>query len=375
MNVQAFLRWAETAKAGERSKAATALAKAFLRLRPGSEEQSSVLVAMTYLLDDSSPRVRLSLAEGLAGSPDAPRRLIVALAADQPEIACTVIAHSPVLTDADLVDLVGRGDSVLRGIIASRIGLSRAVAAALAEIGDDAEIVLLLENETAQLSRVSLRRIAERYGRVALVRNLLLDREDLPLDARHILVEQVSLALSQSGLVRTALPQRRIELATREAEEAAMVAIAGVVSPEDVGMLAEHLRVSGRLTPAFLIQALCSGKVDFFAAAVVVLSGLSERRVRPILATGRAAAVRALFEACGLSRPLATVFVEAVLLWRQAAAGLPIRTISSQLMERFSQTGSLDLSVVEILEVVEKLDQAETRNLARALAKEASLAA
>lgn len=375
MNVEAFLRWAETAKAGERSKAAAALAKAFLRLRPGSEEQSSVLLAMTYLLDDSSPRVRLSLAEGLAGSLNAPRRLIVALAEDQPEIACTVITRSPVLTDADLVDLVGRGDSVIRAVVASRIGLSRAVAAAVAEIGDEAELVILLENRTAQLTRVSLRRIAERYGRVALVRNLLLDREDLPLDARQILVEQVSLALSQSGLVRTALPQRRIELATREAEEAAMVAIAGVVSPEEVGLLAEHFRVSGRLTPAFLLQALCSGKVDFFAGTVVVLSGLSERRVRPILATGRAAAVRALFEACGLTRQLATVFVQAVLLWRQAAAGLPIRSISSQLIERFSEIGSIDPDVREILEVVEKLDQAEARNVARALAKDASLAA
>jgi uncharacterized protein (DUF2336 family) len=373
--VQAFLRWAETAKAGERSKAATALAQAFLRLPSGSEEQRSALLGMTYLLDDPSPRVRLALAEGLSDAAHAPRAVVVALAEDQPEIACTVIARSPVLSESDLVDLAGRGDEVIRGIVASRPALPQGAAAALAEIGDEGEIVLLLENPTAQVTRFSLRRIAERLGSVATIRHLLLDREDLPADARQLLVQHVSTALAGSLLVRTALSPRRIDWMTREAEEAAAVAIAGIVGPDDILSLAEHLRATGRLTPAFLIQALCSGKVDFFAGAMVVLSGLDDRRVRPILATGRGHAVRALFEACGLSRPLALVFVEAVLLWRQAAAGRSATSISRQLLETFSLVQVEDPSVIEMLGMIEKLERSETRTNARAFAIDASLAA
>ena len=375
MIVQAFLRWAETAKAGERSKAATALAQAFLRLPAGSEEQRSALLGMTYLLDDPSPRVRLALAEGLADAAHAPRAVVVALAEDQPEIACTVIARSPVLSESDLVDLAGRGDEVIRGIVASRPCLPQGAAAALAEIGDEGEIILLLENPTALVTRFSLRRIAERLGSVAAIRHLLLDRDDLPADARQLLVQHVSTALAGSLLVRTALSPRRIDWMTREAEEAAAVAIAGIVGLQDIPSLAEHLRVSGRLTPAFLIQALCSGKVDFFAGAVVVLSGLDERRVRPILATGRGHAVRALFEACGLSRPLALVFVQAVLLWRQAAAGRSVTSISRQLLETFSRVQVEDASVIEMLSMIEKLERSETRTNARAFAIDASLAA
>ncbi len=375
MIVQAFLRWAETAKAGERSKAATALAQAFLRLPAGSEEQRSALLGMTYLLDDPSPRVRLALAEGLADAAHAPRAVVVALAEDQPEIACTVIARSPVLSESDLVDLAGRGDEVIRGIVASRPALPQGAAAALAEIGDEGEIILLLENPTALVTRFSLRRIAERLGSVAAIRHLLLDRDDLPADARQLLVEHVSTALAGSLLVRTALSPRRIDWMTREAEEAAAVAIAGIVGLQDIPSLAEHLRVSGRLTPAFLIQALCTGKVDFFAGAVVVLSQLDERRVRPILATGRGHAVRALFEACGLSRPLALVFVQAVLLWRQAAAGRSVTSISRQLLETFSRVQVEDASVIEMLSMIEKLERSETRTNARAFAIDASLAA
>lgn len=375
MIVEAFLRWAETAKSGERAKAATALAYAFLRLRAGSEEQRSALLAMTYLLDDPSPRVRLALAEGLADAPNAPRAVVAALAEDQPEIACTVIARSPVLHEADLVDLAGRGDGLVRGMIASRSDLSRGLAAALAEIGDETEIILLLENARARLTRFSLRRIAERLGATARIRDLLLDREDLPADARQLLVEHISAALGNSLLVRTALSERRIDWMKREAEEAAAIAIAGIVPQDEIISLAEHLRVGGRLTPAFLIQALCSGKVDFFAGAVVVLSGLTEPRVRPILATGRAHAVRALFEACGLTRDLAIVFVEAVLLWRQAAAGRQMASISSQLLAKFADHERDSGAVGEMLGMIDKLHRSEVRTNARAYASGVSLAA
>src|SRR3546814_3581364 len=48
------------------------------------------------------------------------------------------------------------------------------------------------------------------------------------------------------------------------------------MSREEIPALIEHMRSAGRLTPALLIQALCSGKVDFFAAAMV---RSEERRV------------------------------------------------------------------------------------------------
>ena len=46
---------------------------------------------MTVLLDDSSPDVRFALADALASSPEAPRHVLLSLAADQPDIAELVL--------------------------------------------------------------------------------------------------------------------------------------------------------------------------------------------------------------------------------------------------------------------------------------------
>ncbi|WP_105382297.1 DUF2336 domain-containing protein [Neorhizobium alkalisoli] len=375
MIVQAFLRWAETAKAADRAKAANALGRAYLRSTLAQEHHRAAALAMTHLLDDPSPLVRLALAEALADSIEAPRAIMLSLAEDQPEIACTVIARSPVLAEGDLVDLIGRGDSLTRGMIAARRALSRGAAAAIAEIGSENEVTILLENETASVTRISLRRIAERFGHHSDIRNLLLDRDGLPADARHMLVNQISAALANSGLMRAVLGPARIDQVTREAGEVAAVTIAGFVPTEEIPGLVEHLRAAACLTPAFLIHALCSGKVDFFAGAMVALSGLEDRRVRAILATGRMHAVRALFEASGLQRDIAVVFVEAVLLWRDAAATGAPNSISALLLNKFQRVDMLLSPVAELLGMIEKLHHLEMRLDARSYASEIALAA
>ncbi|WP_105374255.1 DUF2336 domain-containing protein [Neorhizobium huautlense] len=375
MIVQAFLRWAETARAADRAKAASALGRAYLRSALTPEHRRAAAFALTHLLDDPSPLVRLALAEALADAVEAPRAIILSLAEDQPEIACTVIARSPVLAEGDLVDLIGRGDSLTRGMIAARRTLSRGAAAAIAEIGSENEVTILLENETASVTRISLRRIAERFGHCSEIRNLLLDREGLPADARHMLVNQISTALANSGLMRAVLTPARISQVTREAGEAAAVTIAGFVGVLEIPGLVEHLRAAACLTPAFLIHTLCSGKVDFFAGAIVALSGLDDRRVRAILATGRMHAVRALFESCGLQRDIAVVFVEAVFLWRDAAATGAAESISAQLLKRFQRAEMQISPVTELLSMIEKLHHLEIRLNARSYASEVALAA
>jgi len=332
-------------------------------------------MAMTYLLDDPSPKVRLALAETLISSKDAPRAIIMSLAEDQPEIACTVIACSPVLRDADLVELAGRGDSLTRSLVAARPCLGYSAAAAVAEVGDGAEIILLLENETASISRISLRRMAERFGHLADVRQLLLERGNLPADARHMLVAHVATALADSDLVTRTIGAKRVDIVTREASDEAVVAIAGSISQDEIPALVEHLKTSGRLTPALLIHVLCSGKVDFFASAMVSLVTLEERRVRAILATGRIHAVRALFEAAGIGRDIVAVFVEAVFLWRRAAADGGLDTCYLALLKHFEASRGDGGSIGQLLDMVDLLHRGEMRRNARSYAADVSLVA
>ena len=321
-------------------------------------------MAMIFLLDDPAPKVRLALAEAMAECEDAPRAVILPLAEDQPEIAAHIILSPFLLTDADLVDLAAKGGDTTRMLIAHRTYVSRPVSAALAEVGDVADVLALLENEGAVISRRSLTRIASRLGDEAEIRALLLDREDLPSDARHALVEKIGTALAGFGLIQAAVGTNRVERITREACDVATIGLVGEVVSTEMPALVEHLRLTGRLTPVFLMHALCTGRAEFFAAAITNLSGQEERRVRSILGDGREAAVRALYETTGLGVDISALFTEATMLWRREAKGADsLLSVSELLLARARSKGNAACQAM--LELVERLAIAEQRQTAR----------
>src|SRR5262249_61547423 len=94
MIVRHFLDWVRTSPAGKRAEATAALARAYL-YSDLSADAAAAEGAMLILLDDPSPLVRRALADALAASPSAPPPVVLALAADQPQIAAPVLALSP----------------------------------------------------------------------------------------------------------------------------------------------------------------------------------------------------------------------------------------------------------------------------------------
>jgi uncharacterized protein (DUF2336 family) len=121
--VRRFLVWAQQAGAGARAEAVSALARAFLHSNLDKRSRAEAAAAMTALIDDPSPEVRCALAQAVSGARDAPRHLVVALANDEARVAAPVLARSPLLTDAELVDCVATGDVVAQCAIARRPGL------------------------------------------------------------------------------------------------------------------------------------------------------------------------------------------------------------------------------------------------------------
>lgn len=379
MIIKSFLKWSETAKTADRCRATIALTRAFAHGQMNLEERQAAEAALALLLEDPSPKVRLALAEGLASVDHAPRSVILALAADQIEVAARVIALSPVLTDNDLIDIVANGRSSLAQIVAVRRCLSVSVAAALAEIGSAQAVADMLDNPALSIARVSIRRLAERFGDNADIRGRLFERSDLPCDVRQGLVERLGAALAGSDFVRSAIGGSRGRKIAEDACMNATLRMTESVTGDDIPALVEHLRISGRLTPAFLMHALCAGNVDFFAGAVVSLSGMSDSRVRGILVDGREAAMRALYRSVGLGAELAPVFVTATLLWRAAArdqAAIDTGRVTVELMRRHSDDADRHSAVSDLLRLVESLHlnwrRQVSRDYAHSLAAEAA---
>lgn len=376
MIIQALIKWSQTAKSADRARAALVLAQSFCEGSLNAEEELAAEAAMAMLAEDASPKVRLALAEGLASASNAPRTIVLALANDQIEVAGQIISLSPVLDDFDLIDLVAGGRPALQQFVAFRQPLSAPVCAAIAEVGAAAAVLDLLDNPSAAIARISLRRIAERFGDHNDIRGQLFERCDLPCDVRQSLVEKLGAAFAGFGFVRETIGGERVRMVTEEACIAATLNLAEAAALDELPALVEHLRVSKRLTPAFLIHALCMGNVDFFAAAIVSLTGMKDSRVRGILIDGREAAIRALHRAVGLSGDVAGVFVSATLLWRDAARGrrpADPGVVTADLIRLHSAEANSSPVIADLLRMVEALHLNWRRRASRSYA--AALAA
>src|ERR1700738_4413946 len=109
MIVRQFISWIRTAPAGERAEATRSLARGWVIFRLSEEDRPAPEGALLMLLDAASPLVRQAMAEVFARSADAPAAIVQALSLDQASVALPVLEHSPLLIDADLVDILASG--------------------------------------------------------------------------------------------------------------------------------------------------------------------------------------------------------------------------------------------------------------------------
>ncbi len=313
MIVRRFLLWARTANAQARADGAAALAGAYLRSGMGDEDRREAETALISLIDDPSPLVRRAIAEETATSPYAPRNLVLGLIADQSDVAALMLAHSPVLSEADLVDAAAIGDGLAQRAIAQRAHLPASVAAALAEVGVEEALVALVRNPSADIPDFSLERMVERTSGSGALREALLSRDDLPASLRQTIAAHVSDALTSfvthCGWLS---PERGARLA-REATERVAVSLAAGGEDSDAPAIVEVLRAQARLTPGLMLRSLLSGEPALAEAAFVSLSELPATRVAALLRDRRGSGLKALYRKAGLPDAVQPAFTAAIM--------------------------------------------------------------
>ena len=316
MIVRQFLQWVRNAPPGERAEATSALARAYLYSDLSTDDLAAAEGAMIMLLDDPSPLVRRALADVFASAQKAPQVVVQALAADQPDVALPLLSRSPLLLDDDLVDLIATGQPATQTAIAGRPLLSRALAAAIAEVGAAEACLALLENADAEIALFSIDRIVERFGHLAPIREDLLARDDLPMATRQALLSKLSQTLAGFVAARQWLGPEHAEYAAREACERATVALAAETPYEEVAELMRHLRESGQLTAGMILRGLLSGNVVLFEEALAELSGLPLDRVTSYIQDKNISGFRALYRKAGLPDAAYPAFREAIAAMR-----------------------------------------------------------
>ena len=300
MIVRQFISWIKTAPAGERAEATRSLARAWLISDLGEDDRAAAEGALLMQLDDASPLVRQAMAEVFARSGEAPAAIIRALSLDQPSVAVPILEHSPLLIDADLVDIVATGNCETQCAIARRIHLPASVCAAIAEVGTAEAALELIENAYAELAPFSWDRIVARHGHLAAIRESMLVLEDLPAATRLALVAKLSETLAQFVVARNWLSADRAGRVASEARDRSTVNIAAVSRGDDMCGLVQHLRATSQLTAGLILRALLSGNLELFEAALAELSDLPRSRVSALLHDRGGASLHALLRRAGL---------------------------------------------------------------------------
>ncbi|MGC2813466.1 MAG: DUF2336 domain-containing protein [Bradyrhizobium sp.] len=312
MIVRQFISWIRTAPTGERAEATRALARAWLISDLSEDDRIAAEGALLMLLDDASPLVRQAMAEVFARSTDAPAAIVQALSVDQPSVALPILEHSPLLIDADLVDIVATGNCEMQCAIARRVNLPVSVSAAIAEVGTPSAALELIENAYAELAPFSWDRIVERHGHLAAIRESMLVLEDLPAATRLALVAKLSDTLAQFVAARNWLSADRAVRIAGEALDRSTVNIAARSRGDDIGGLVRHLRTTGQLTAGLILRALLSGNLELFDHALAQLSELPLARVAALLHDRGGASLNALLSRAGLPESTFAAFRSAL---------------------------------------------------------------
>ncbi|GJD80561.1 DUF2336 domain-containing protein [Methylobacterium gregans] len=378
MIIRQFLASTQHTSAGHRAEAASALARAFLYGNLAPEAAWEAKTAILALLDDPAPIVRRALAEACAASARAPRPLIVALASDQTEVACLVLARSPVLTDADLVDAAAMGCEAVRTAIAGRHHLSHAVAGALAEIAGPDTLAVLARNPTARITTGRMLRMVERHGAAPVVREALLARPDLPIEVRHAVGARLAHDLERFATGCGWLSPERGARMSREAGERAVLDLCAGAGPAATARVVRHLRATGQLNAGLILRAILSGAVAFAETAFTDLTQLEPARVAALMREPRG--IAELHRRAGLAEALLPAVTAALGAWREAQDGATAARgagLSRRMIER-ALTACEDMAFGEMQAVMALLTRFEAeaardeaREVARAIAEEA----
>ncbi|MEO0498262.1 MAG: DUF2336 domain-containing protein [Pseudomonadota bacterium] len=379
MIIRRFLTWIEAAPADQRADAANALARAYLESELTPEDREIADAALTLLLDDPSPDVRLGLARAVGPAPNAPHHIIVALAEDRADIAALVLAQSPLILDIEAIDWLGRGEPLIERAIASRRTISTELCDALCAAAGERAIVTLLENPGVTYTAKGLLALSRRLGRVAAIRTMLLDIKTLPTEAREVLLHHHAEQLGALVLERGWLGSDAVSRITSEAVEKGTTTLVSWAQEDELDSLIDHLMQEQRLTAAFMLRSLCSGNIDLFERTMARLVGVDQRRMRSIVRSGNLSAFSAAYTKSSLPNEAFDVFAAALSVtcqWHTSPHITEVRQLPRRIMEEIlarcggaPEGASINSSMRLLRRLAADAARDSARNFAQAVAK------
>ena len=247
-------------------------------------ERSLMQEILRHLARDVEMAIRIALAERLADDSAAPHDLILLLADDAIEVARPLILRSPLLTETDVLRMIGECGEGHQEAAAARPNIGEPVTDALVKLEAESVLTALVRNVTARISPSAFEALVEKSRRIANLQDPLARRADLPPELATRMCEWVSEALKTFIARNYAIAPVMLDKALGEAEQAVRSEPAAPKTEpaESAQKLIDKLAASGQLKAGFLLRVLHQGQADLFdlAFAKLLNSSLTDTRRR-----------------------------------------------------------------------------------------------
>ena len=280
--------------------------------------------ALETLARDEVTHVRQVLAEALKDVAGAPPDVIRRLAFDtEIVVAGPILENSPVLSDADLIEIIEKGTATGRlSAISKRPTLSEDISESIVATADEEAVALLLANVSAQLRETTLDRIADQAKDIVSWHAPLVSRPTLSAYSVKRLSGFVATNFLRILSIRSDLEPDVLEAVKKsvaERIENGEEELLGVIETEDtqtpleVAMQkVEKLRDKGDLTEA-RVKKFIGGDPDMVVAALAVLAEVPVLAVHKVTLTNNIKGIVAICWQAGLTAKTAERVQGAVL--------------------------------------------------------------
>jgi uncharacterized protein (DUF2336 family) len=268
-----------------------------------------VFRVLFLMAEDQLPRVRQMIAEELRDSYDAPPELIRKLAWDETlEVAAPILEFSPLLGDADLMEIIANSD--IPGVVEAvsrrqevSVNVTDAIVRNVTQskvTHDDARIINnLLSNKNAHFKEETLEIIVEEAPNYEIWHESLIDRPELTARTINKIARFVSEAMIMDMEDRGMI--------TKELGNNLTKAIASrlhnphIDRAKEADRMAIELFTQGDLDAEYVMAALDSGEREFVISAVSLLANIPKAATLKIIDSDNPEAVTALAWKAGIS--------------------------------------------------------------------------
>jgi len=271
-----------------------------------SEQESRDFAEIVeHLIRDVEMEVRKHVATRLSDVSAAPHSVVTMLANDEIEVAHDMLQNSPVLKNADLIEIVRKRSQSHLMSVATREEVGEEVADALVEHGDDQVLVSLASNTGATLSKNAAAEMVARSENIPDLQEPLVTRADLPADLVNQMSSWVSERLRERILAESQeLDESMVDGLLQDARSSITEALPKNVETKAVSTDAEKFIrrkiLLKQLDVALLIDLLREEKMAEFVEGFSQLTGLDNDTTQKIMSAKTQEALAIACKASGI---------------------------------------------------------------------------